>query len=98
MKPYQNQFVVWDAYPLHPHHSDEPFSIRNPNNIDVSQFGEAIRLIELNMKPETILSIGKKAFNELNRLDIRITYIRHPSRGGQKEFAEGILRFFLSKT
>lgn len=97
LAPFHNQFISWDVFPLHSHKPDNPFTVRNPTNKETDQFGEAVRIIVSYMNPKIIISVGKKSFNELTRLGINSTYVRHPSRGGKGKFIEGINSVFSSR-
>lgn len=94
MLPYHGRFLLWDAFPLHPHKPKDVFTVRNPTKSEVSQFGDALRLIKVYMKPINIVAVGKKAFEELNTLGECSTYVRHPSRGGKAEFTSGMQNIF----
>jgi len=94
MLPYYGRFMVWDAFPLHSHEPHDVLTVRNPTKNEVSQFGEALRLIKAYMKPTDIVAVGKKAYEELNDLGESSIYVRHPSRGGKTEFTAGIEGIF----
>ena len=94
MRPYHRRFVVWDAFPLHPHKRDDFLTVRNPTRQEVSQFSEALRLMKAYMNPTQIVASGKKAFNELKTPGESPVYIRHPSRGGKPKFDAGMQRLF----
>jgi hypothetical protein len=42
----------------------------------------------------SVISVGKKEFEELTNLGIDSTYIRHPSRGSKTKFCAGIQGLF----
>jgi len=94
---FHNQFIAWDIFPLHSHKPDQPFTVRNPTNKETDQFGEAVRIIVSFMNPRLIISVGKKSYDELTRLGINSTYVRHPSMGGKAKFIEGINSSFSSQ-
>ncbi|MCX7046008.1 MAG: uracil-DNA glycosylase [Candidatus Sumerlaeota bacterium] len=97
MRPYHHRFVLWDAFPLHSHKPDDVLTVRNPTRKEVSQFGEALRLIKAYMEPTQVIAIGRKAFAELKMLGETPVYVRHPSRGGKAEFAAGMQRLFKNQ-
>jgi hypothetical protein len=83
-------FVVWNAFPLHPHHVNKPFSIRAPRQSELLRFGSvASKLIEI-FRPGRVLAVGRKAERTLERLGIDATYVRHPSQGGANAFRAGV--------
>ena len=65
-------------------------SIRNPGNREVMVYTETLRKIIDVIKPEKVLSIGRKAEYAFSKIDVPCTYIRHPSQGGARKFEEGI--------
>jgi hypothetical protein len=94
MLPYYGHFMVWDAFPLHSHEPHDFLTVRSPTKNEVSQFGEALRLIKTYMKPINIVAVGKKAFEELCVIGEAAVYVRHPSRGGKAEFTAGMQGLF----
>ena len=94
MLPYYGRFLVWDAFPLHSHKPDDFLTVRNPSSGEVSQFGKALRLIKAYLKPTHIVSVGRKAFDELDALGEHSIYVRHPSRGGKQKFTAGMQDLF----
>jgi hypothetical protein len=102
MKPYHSRFLVWDAFPFHPHEPHDFLTVRNPTQKEIKQFGEALLLIIKYMNPTHIVAVGKKAEEVLKTLKEkrRITthnkpeYVRHPSRGGEGKFKEKMESLF----
>ena len=97
MLPHHGRFLVWDAFPLHSHEPHDVLTVRNPRRSEVSQFGEALRLIKAYMMPTNIVAVGKKAFEELDALREPSIYVRHPSRGGKAEFSAGMQSIFKNE-
>ena len=97
MLPYSGCFLLWDAFPLHPHKPQDILSVRNPTKSEVSQFGEALTLIKAYIKPINIVAVGRKAFIELKALGEHSTYVRHPSQGGKVKFTSGMRNLFKDK-
>lgn len=97
MIPYNSRFLLWDAFPFHPHKPQDFLTVRNPTKREVSQFGEALRLIKVYIKPIKIVAVGKKAFEELDALGEHSTYVRHPSQGGKADFTSGMQNIFKDK-
>ena len=96
--PYYRHFVVWDAFPLHPHELGDALTVRNPSRKEVSQFGEALRLIEAYIQPSHIVAVGRRARKQLEALGEYPVCVRHPSMGGKAEFAAGMQQFFKKQT
>jgi hypothetical protein len=92
--PYNSHFVVWDAFPFHPHEPGDVLTVRNPTKKEVSDYSEALRLIKDYIQPDPIIAVGKKAEDQLKALNLSCNRVRHPSRGGKKEFTFGVEKLF----
>ena len=79
---------LWNAFPLHPHETDSPFSNR-AHNANERAAGEDIlsELIVL-MCPQRIVAVGNDAAKSAARIAPAkaVCQVRHPSYGGQSEF------------
>lgn len=82
--------LLWNAFPLHPFNEGNEQSNRQPNSEELN-LGETfiIELIKI-FNIEKVVAIGNKAGLTLNNLGIPFLKVRHPSRGGKKEFYEDI--------
>jgi hypothetical protein len=104
MKPYHSRFLVWDAFPFHPHEPHDFLTVRNPNKEEVKQFGEEALLLIINKYKNltNIVAVGRKAEEVLKTLkpEGSITrpnepkYVRHPSRGGEGIFKKQMESLF----
>jgi len=98
MKPRHPRFFVWDCVPFHPHPPNKILRIRNPTKKEISDFSGLLKeIIELlNIKPGRIAAVGRKAECALKEIEVKesIHYVRHPSRGGAREFERGIEKLF----
>lgn len=90
LAPFFPHFFVWNAVPLHPHRRGEPLTIRTPRTSETREFESLVADLVGILDPRGILAIGRKAEQTLVRLDIPCKYVRHPSQGGAKLFAEGV--------
>ena len=88
--PYFPAFFPWNSVPFHPYKEDKLMSIRNPGNREVLVYVETLKAIIEAIKPERVLSIGRKAEYAFSKIDVPCTYIRHPSQGGARKFEDGI--------
>ena len=81
-----------NAFPLHPHKPDEPFRNREPNAQEFAAGREALRELTDALKPARLVAIGKVAAKETERAGggREVVTVRHPSRGGQREFSAAI--------
>ncbi len=94
MKPHFPKFFVWDCVPFHPHDMNNILSVRKPTLEEILSYSGLLEEIEAILKPEAIVAVGRKAELALRIAGISSTYVRHPSRGGKREFSEGVVRFF----
>lgn len=86
--------ALWNVFPFHPHHIDRPLSNRRHTSEEraaVSLFLPA--LVEL-LKPRRLIAIGRDAEQAVDNMDVQVVGVRHPSFGGQKEFASSLLSMY----
>ena len=98
MPPYHKQILVWDAFPLHPHQSGNPLSVRNPTKTEVAHYSTALRALKNYVNPRRIVAVGRMAHKELASIGEASTYVRHPSRGGSIRFVAEMRRIFSNPT
>lgn len=81
---------LWNVVPVHTHKPEQPLSNRRHTRRE-REFCIPIlsNLIEL-IQPARIVCIGNDASVALAKLGYEHTRVRHPARGGQREFLEGI--------
>lgn len=85
--------ILWNAFPFHRHERKIQNSNRKPNREELEEGKQYIMDIYEIFKPNKICSVGRVSESVLKQLFPvkEISYIRHPSRGGQKKFAAGML-------
>jgi hypothetical protein len=79
--------ILWNAVPAHPHRRGMPLTNRRPSADEVRagiRFAHA--LLEL-VRPRLVVAVGRVAEEALGG---EATYVRHPSQGGARSFAEGM--------
>jgi hypothetical protein len=81
---------LWNVFPLHPHERGDQFS----NRCHTKEEREACRpllawLLE-QLRPRTIVAIGREAERALEALGVCAVRVRHPSYGGHLEFVAGM--------
>ena len=81
---------LWNVFPLHPHHPDDPMSNRNhtarERNVGSRFLNELLELIE----PDKVIAIGGDAHRAIEAMGIPSERVRHPSYGGQNAFIKQI--------
>jgi hypothetical protein len=79
----EEDVLLWNVVPTHPHHPGRPESNRRPTKLEVR---ESMRFLdELRARRRTI-AVGRLAQSVLGA-----PYIRHPSHGGSEAFRSGLL-------
>jgi uracil-DNA glycosylase len=82
--------AAWNAFPFHPHKKDDGESNRAPLNSELL-IGEKPLLTMLEMfNIKTVVAVGNKAEQTLNKLNISCHKVRHPAQGGKNDFVRGI--------
>lgn len=83
--------LLWNAFPFHPHGPDEPRSNRPPTARELAIGQEFLVDLIAMFNVTTVIAVGNRARDSLNLLEIEHTRVRHPSRGGKRDFTAGIL-------
>jgi uracil-DNA glycosylase len=84
--------LLWNAFPLHPFVSGNPFSNRIPTAAELLAGAPFLESLLQLFPIEQIVAIGNLAERSLTRLGIAHTKVRHPSQGGKRKFVEGVAR------
>lgn len=85
---------MWNAFPFHPHQTDDVFSNRNHTRGELSAIWELnLELIDI-LKPRHFVAIGNDAHAALNNAGLKCSYVRHPSYGGQADFVKGLRQIY----
>lgn len=79
----EEEVLLWNVVPTHPHSPDEPESNRRPTTDEVR---EAMHFLEQVTARRQTIPIGRLAHSVLGG-----RYVRHPSHGGSAEFRAGLL-------
>lgn len=90
LHPYFPHFFTWNTVPFHPHHADKLLSIRTPKTSEVVAYTDVLAALLDLIRPERILAVGRKAERALKHVNAAATYVRHPSQGGARLFADGV--------
>lgn len=83
--------LIWATFPLHPHQSDKELSNRAPDRQEIIVGAKILSdLLEI-LPAVEIIAVGNIAKNCLDKMGVQSTKIRHPSRGGARQFAQQLL-------
>lgn len=91
---------LWNVFPLHPHKPTDPFTNR-AHNARERRAGTAIlaQLVRL-LRPRRLIAVGNDAERALHQvsLELPVLKVRHPSYGGQADFARQIGELYGIRT
>lgn len=82
--------VFWNAFPLHPHLPDTPFSNRNHSGSERLETAWSLQMLIECLNPSHVVAIGNDAADALTHMGVVHAKVRHPSYGGQAEFIGGM--------
>lgn len=88
---HRQRFVplLWAAFPFHPHGAS-PSSNRPPTSCELDLGGRfLLRLLE-DCSIDSVVAVGRVAERKLSKLGIPTQHVRHPARGGKRDFEQGI--------
>lgn len=85
---------LWNVFPFHPFAVGNPMSNRAHTARERELGAEILATLLGWLRPRRIVALGRDAFETLNRLGHRPTYVRHPSYGGKSDFIRGIRHFY----
>ncbi len=96
LSQYNTVPIFWNAFPFHPYQKRKPKSNRAPTQKELQEGRFYIEELVKIFEPKMIASIGRKGQSALQQIypDREVTYIRHPSYGGKRDFIEGIEKLF----
>jgi hypothetical protein len=81
--------LLWNAYPWHPYGDPGPLSNRHPHQ-DLHEGLDVLRCLLSLFSTAEPHAVGRVAQRALEMIGIQAPYIRHPSHGGARRFAEGV--------
>lgn len=85
---------LWNIFPFHPFEAGNPMSNRRHTTREFNECSDLlVCLLEL-LKPNRIVVLGADAHNAMLRLGFQVSAVRHPSYGGQFEFADAIRKLY----
>jgi uracil-DNA glycosylase len=93
----EDETVLWNVVPAHPHRPGEPLSNRTPAVGELRAGAEVLgELIEL-LRPRATIAVGRSAERALSELGLACdACVRHPANGGATAFRLGLEAYALS--
>lgn len=84
--------VLWNAFPWHPYHPEKGLlSNRTPKDDELAAGHEVLHRMLALGKFQQLVAIGEKSAEQLRRLGIAATKVRHPANGGAGKFRAQML-------
>ena len=78
----QQEVLLWNVVPTHPHEPDRPYTNRRPTRDEVES---SSHFLEGVARGRRVIAVGRLAQQVLGA-----PYVRHPSHGGAEEFRAGL--------
>jgi uracil-DNA glycosylase len=89
----EEDVLLWNTVPTHPHRSGEPLTNRRPTAAEIAEGAAyARRLLEL-VRPRLVVAVGGVA----RVLGEDVPTVRHPANAGAAQFADGMRRLFARR-
>lgn len=95
---FDNPPFLWDIVMLHPHHSGNPMSNRQPRQDEIKLYLPLLRDVMDAFRFKKIIAIGKVAEKALRKLGIHCIYVRHPAHGGKSRFQQQIKALYAESS
>lgn len=90
----QQPIFLWNVFPLHPHEPGSPMSNRRHTRAERQACRPLLMWLLENLRPRSVLAIGRDAQLALVDLQVEAVQIRHPSYGGQSEFLNSVFSHY----
>jgi hypothetical protein len=86
--------LLWNVFPFHPFDEGKPFTNRRHTSWEFDLCRDLLSALLKWLEPTTIVALGGDAEAALLRLGYECKRVRHPSYGGQNEFARAICKIY----
>lgn len=87
----------WNAYPLHPHRPGVPWSNRRPRADELALGRPLLARVCALFSGVPVVAVGDVAAAALAALGVTHVSLRHPARGGARQFAAGLRALAMSR-
>jgi hypothetical protein len=78
----EEEVLLWNVVPTHPHDRDRPYTNRRPTRVEVK---DSLPFLEGVARGRRVIAVGRLA-----QAVTGAPYVRHPSHGGAAEFRAGL--------
>jgi uracil-DNA glycosylase len=86
--------LLWNAFPFHPFDEDEPFSNRRHTAREFHLCQHILTALFDWLKPTTVIALGADAEAAVVNIGYTCHRVRHPSYGGQTDFAREVCKMY----
>ncbi|BAU91447.1 uracil-DNA glycosylase [Methylorubrum populi] len=86
LRDLRRPVFLWNVFPLHPHAAGDPLSNRCHTRPERQASRHLLEWLVAELRPRTLVAIGRDAEAALAELGMAAARVRHPSYGGQGEF------------
>jgi hypothetical protein len=84
------EFVFWNAFPVHPHRPGERLTNRKPTREEVAATAHVLHAMRALFPAASVIAAGVVARDALAALGQRVAHVRHPANGGASAFRQQI--------
>jgi hypothetical protein len=95
LEEYNKLPLMWNAYPFHPHKTNDIYSNRAPYRNELELGKVFLEDIINEFSIDNIIAVGNKAKSSLDTMGMNCIQIRHPANGGKGDFRKGILNYCI---
>lgn len=88
------QPFLWNVFPFHPFEAESPMSNRCHSAAEYRACTTILQNLLGWLKPKRVIAIGLDAQHSLRDMRVKFIGVRHPSYGGQVEFATAISQVY----
>jgi hypothetical protein len=85
---------LWNAFPFHPHEDGDPLSNRRHTRHEFDLARSILEAVIQWLHPAIIVTLGADAEAAVNSIGCHCLRVRHPSYGGQTDFARQICNIY----
>lgn len=83
-----DDFVLWNAYPCHPHEPGNPLTNRAPTRQDMAATSHVLPAMLQLFPSARVVAVGNIARNVLAGMGVSAPAVRHPANGGATKFRD----------
>ncbi len=94
LREIDKKVFLWNVFPFHPYEGGKPMSNRRHTSREFNECKELLYCLLNWLRPKKIVALGIDAHKEVLQLGFRVSSVRHPSYGGQFEFAGAIRNLY----